>query len=437
MSGSLCLLFKTTALFTLDKINRELARQLDAEDPLARFKQEFLPAGTADKPDIYFLGNSLGLQPRRTQKAIQQVLDDWARLGVESFFHAKEPWMDYHAKLASPMAQLVGAKESEVVLMNQLTVNLHLMLASFYRPSGKRIKILCEAKAFPSDQYAFETHLRHHGLNPDDAIIELTPREGENLWRTEDILQSIREHKDEIALILLGGLHYYSGQVLDMEAITREAASHDIPVGFDLAHAAGNIPLHLHDWGVDFACWCNYKYLNAGPGAMGAAFIHEKHHRRDLPRLAGWWGYDQATRFRMEKGFKPMSGAQGWQLSTPSILLYACLQASLEIFMEAGWEKIQQKRRRLNDFLWAVLQTTLSKGDNRPIQIITPTDPQWRGCQVSLLVPGTGRALFDRLSAAGIITDWREPDVIRFAPVPLYNGFEEVFELGEILKRET
>ena len=411
-----------------------LARQLDAEDPLAASRKEFIAPGTGAVNDIYFLGNSLGLQPRRTRDYIQQVLDDWSSLGVESFFHAREPWMDYHQKLVGPLSVITGSKESEIVVMNQLTVNLHLLLAGFYRPAGKKFRILCEAKAFPSDQYAFETHVRHRGFDPAEAIIEVSPRTGEHLLRTEDVLQAIREHKDELALLLLGGLNYYTGQVLDMEAITREAQHHGILTGFDLAHAVGNISLQLHDWGVDFACWCSYKYLNAGPGAVGGVFIHERHHQAGTPRLAGWWGYEAETRFRMEKGFKPMRGAEGWQLSTPSILLYASLHASLQIFAEAGWNKIQDKRQLLNDFLWAVLGNAFAENTNADVEIITPIDPAWRGCQVSLLLSKNGKLLFDRLSSLGIRTDWREPNVIRFAPVPLYNSFEEVYLLGEAMK---
>lgn len=422
-------------MLTFNSPSLSLAQQLDAEDPLASFKNEFIAPGRDAASDIYFLGNSLGLQPKRTREYLQRVLDDWSSLGVESFFHASEPWMDYHKKLAEPLSVIVGAKESEVVVMNQLTVNLHLMLASFYRPQGRRLRILCEAKAFPSDQYAFETHVRHHGFEPAEAIMEVTPRAGEHLLRSEDILQAIRDNKDEIALVLLGGLHYYTGQVLDMESITREAHAHGIIVGFDLAHAAGNIPLSLHAWGVDFACWCNYKYLNAGPGAVGAAYIHERHHHAGTPRLAGWWGYDAETRFKMEKGFKPMGGAEGWQLSTPAILLYASLHASLDVFMEAGWERVQKKRRLLNDFLWAVLNHAFSGAEPGTHEILTPTDPSWRGCQVSLLVHKEGKQLFEHLSSLGIRTDWREPNVIRFAPVPLYNSFEEVYRLGEVLSR--
>lgn len=421
-------------MLTLNNPSLSLAQQLDAEDPLASFRNEFIAPGRSAARDIYFLGNSLGLQPKRTREYLHRILDDWSSLGVESFFHAAEPWMDYHQKLAEPLAKIVGAKENEVVVMNNLTVNLHLMLASFYRPTGKRNRILCEAKAFPSDQYAFETHVKHHGLAPEEAVLEVSPRVGEHLLRTEDVLQKIRDHKDEIALVLLGGLHYYTGQVLDMEAITREAHSHGIIVGFDLAHAAGNIELKLHAWGVDFACWCNYKYLNAGPGAIGAAFIHERHHRETTPRLAGWWGYDAATRFKMEKGFKPMAGAEGWQLSTPAILLYATLHASLDVFMEAGWEQLNKKRRLLNDFLWSVVTNAFSEAEPGTLEILTPTDPTWRGCQISLLVHKNGKQLFEYLSSVGIRTDWREPNVIRFAPVPLYNSYEEVYRIGEAIR---
>jgi len=306
------------------------------------------------------------------------------------------------------------------------------MLVSFYRPTTKRFKIICEARAFPSDQYSFETHVKHHGFDPEKTVIEVHPREGENTLRTEDIIATIREHGDETALVLFGGINYYSGQLFDIAAITKAAHDAGAYAGFDLAHAAGNVALQLHDWYVDFACWCNYKYLNGGPGAIGGAFIHQNHHGKHLPRFAGWWGYDKATRFKMEKGFKPMAGAEGWQSSTPSILLYASLRASLEIFAEAGWENIQSKREKLNDYLWYRLRS-VQEAKPDLFSIIPHGDPDARGCQVSLLVQQNGKALYDELMQKGFIVDWREPNVIRLAPVPLYNSYLEIWGLTQVL----
>jgi kynureninase len=417
------------------KPTNEQALELDAADPLRSFRDQFIIPEQQGKQHTYLLGNSLGLQPKRTNEYLQRILQDWSSLGVESFFHAKEPWMDLHDRLTGPLAMITGAQRHEISVMNALTVNLHLMLVSFYRPTAKRYKIICEARAFPSDQYSFETHVRHHGFDPDDAVIEVHPRAGENTLRTEDIISVIGAHAEETALVLFGGINYYSGQLFDIAAITKAAHDAGAVAGFDLAHAAGNVALQLHDWQVDFACWCNYKYLNAGPGAVGAVFIHEKHHAAELPRFAGWWGYDKATRFKMEKGFKAMSGAEGWQLSTPSILLYASLRASLEIFMEAGWDNIQTKRKLLNDYLWYRLKA-VQLAQPGLFTIITPDDPQARGCQVSLLVQQHGKALYDQLMQNGFIIDWREPNVIRLAPVPLYNSYIEIWDLTEELIRK-
>jgi kynureninase len=400
------------------------ARQLDAEDPLASFRDRFRLPMHEDKPQCYFLGNSLGLQPHDTQTHIQQVLDQWARYGVEAFFMGQEPWLNFHDQLTGPMARLVGAKPSEISIMNQLTVNLHLLLVSFYRPVGKKRKILCEKKAFPSDQYMLETHVSHLGYDPDDVILEVPP---------EDILQTIEQQAEELALVFLGGLHYYTGEVLDMKTITSTAKAHAILIGYDLAHAAGNIPLELHDWEVDFAAWCTYKYLNAGPGAVGAVFIHERyHHRPELHRFAGWFGYEKATRFQMQKGFKPVPTAEGWQLSTPSILLYACLQASLALFEEAGWTSLQKKQHHMKAYLWSLLTDLQS---SKPcFEILTPKEKEARGAQLSLYFPARGREIYDALMSQGIIVDWREPNVIRLAPVPLYNTFTEIWRFATALK---
>jgi len=412
----------------------EFARKLDKDDPLKQFRKEFLIPTRERKEQIYFLGNSLGLQSKNTKEEIDKILNQWSQFGVEGFFEGDNPWMDYHDQLTKPLSKIVGALPLEVTVMNQLTVNLHLMMVSFYRPNGKRNKILCEAKAFPSDQYTFETHIAHHGLDPGETLIEVKPREGEQLIRTEDILSAIEKYKDELALVLFSGVNYYTGQVFDMKAITEAAHRVGAIAGFDLAHAAGNIFLHLHDWNVDFACWCSYKYLNSGPGAVGGVYIHERfHHDKNIKRFAGWWGYDKSTRFKMEKGFKPILTAEGWQLSTPSLLLYASHKAALEIFDEAGWENLQAKRRLLNNYLWFTLNDVDSSSQHA-IEFITPRKEEERGCQVSMLMRKRGKNIFDELTKQGVMADWREPNVIRIAPVPLYNTFEEVWKFGEIIR---
>ena len=419
------------------KTGLSFAQQLDVADPLKGFRGKFIIPEVNGKQQIYFLGNSLGLQPGSANDHIQQILFDWASLGVESFFHAKEPWMDYHDKLVHPLSKIVGALPNEVVVMNQLTVNLHLMLISFYNPGPKRYKIICEAKAFPSDQYAFETHVRNKGFDPTEAIVEVVPRNGEYTLRTEDILSTIEKHGNETALVLFGGINYYTGQFFDLEKISKTARSVGAKVGFDLAHAAGNVELHLHDWDVDFACWCTYKYLNSGPGAIGGAFIHEKHHNEKVPRFAGWWGYDKPARFKMEKGFKPMPGAEGWQLSTPAMFLYAAHRASLEIFEAAGWNNILAKQKLLTNYLWFLLNEINNSSGNKNIEFITPQNEKERGCQVSMLMLVKGKDIYNGLMKEGIFTDWREPNVIRLAPVPLYNSFEEIWMFAETLRKLT
>lgn len=412
------------------------AQQLDQQDKLKAFREQFIIPETAGKKQLYFLGNSLGLQPRRTEKYLREVLDQWSAYGVEGFFMGSKPWLNYHDELRSTAAAIVGALPLEVVLMNQLTVNLHLMMASFYRPVGRRIKIICEAKAFPSDQYMFETHVKHHGFDPDQTLIEVHPREGEHLIRTEDILRTIELNKDELALVFWGGLNYYTGQVFDMKTITDAAHQAGAKVGFDLAHAAGNIELHLHNWNVDFACWCTYKYLNSGPGAIGGVYIHERYHNdASIPRLAGWWGYEKETRFKMEKGFRPIQSAEGWQLSTPSLLLYASHKASLDIFEEAGLERLHEKRKLLNAYLWYILDEVNGTSPEKNIEFITPRGEEEHGCQVSMLMLKNGRAIYESLMREGVVVDWREPNVIRLAPVPLYNTFEEVWYFGRALEK--
>lgn len=423
------------------KNDLSFARSLDAEDPLHAFRDLFLIPSQHGKPLIYFLGNSLGCQPKQSKHYIQEILDQWADFGVEGFFRGEQPWYNYHDQLIKPMAAITGALPEEIVVMNQLTVNLHLMLASFYQPSGKRNKILCEAKAFPSDQYMFETHVRSRGFNPDEVLLEVNPRIGENVIQTEAVLSMIESHADEIALVCIGGVNYYTGQVFDMQSITAAAHKAGAKVGFDLAHAAGNIPLALHDWNVDFACWCTYKYLNAGPGAVGAAFIHEKYHHDDNhPRLAGWWGYEKSTRFKMEKGFVPISSAEGWALSTPSMLQCATLRASLEIFEQAGMPLLIKKGRLLNEYFRFLLKEACPANE-QIFEILTPSGQDEKGNQVSLYFPVNGKKIFDALEAAGIMADWREPGVIRMAPVPLYNTFEEVWiccnAITTILQRQS
>jgi kynureninase len=411
------------------------AQFLDAADPLRKYRMEFLIPTVDDKEQIYFLGNSLGLQPKRTPLYIMQVLDEWKQYGVEAFFMGEQPWLHYHDQLTQPLAKIVGALPHEVVVMNQLTVNLHLILVSFYQPLGKRNKIICEAKAFPSDQYMLETHIKQRGLNSDEVLIEIAPRKGEDLINEEDILKTIEQYKDELALVLWGGVNYYTGQVFDMQKITEAGHKAGTKVGFDLAHAAGNIELHLHEWDVDFACWCSYKYLNSGPGAIAGAFVNERYHTdASLQRFAGWWGYKKEKRFLMEPGFDPIPTAEGWQLSTPSPVLYASHKAALEIFDEAGFDAIVKKGQELSDYLIFIIDDLNSKFSEPIIKVLTPRNEKEKGCQVSILMLQKGKEVYDALTKNGVFADWREPDVIRVAPAPLYNSFEEVWRFGEILR---
>jgi kynureninase len=410
------------------------AQQQDQQDPLRSFRSQFLIPRKDGQPLTYLCGNSLGLQPVTARRTLDRELDVWQNHGVEGWFEGEEPWLYYHRYCKEPLARVVGALPSEVCPMNNLTVNLHLMLTSFYRPEGHKTKILTVAGDFPSDQYALETHVRSRGYDPAEVIIEVKPEAGEYTLKTEAILEAIRKNKGTLTLVMMSGLHYYTGQVFEMEKIAAQAHAHGIPVGFDLAHAVGNAPLQLHDWGVDFAIWCSYKYLNSGPGGVSGIFVHEKHHQANLPRLAGWWGYDEARRFEMTKGFVPMPGADGWQLSTPTILALAVHRASLAIFDEAGIEKLRAKSEQLTGYLEFILQEINQKyGD--PITIMTPTDPATRGCQLSLLVEKDGKKLFDALVENGVIGDWREPNCIRLAPTPLYNTFEEVWRVGQVMEK--
>ncbi|MBL0056025.1 MAG: kynureninase [Chitinophagaceae bacterium] len=413
----------------------EFAKKLDAEDPLKDFRSRFYIPIINGRECIYFTGNSLGLEPRTTQDYIVDELEDWASFGVEGHFHARQPWFSYHEQFPDLLSPIIGAEREEIVVMNQLTVNLHLLMISFYRPTQKRYKIICEAKAFPSDQYALESQVRLHGLDPEETIIEIAPRTGEHQIQTEDILSVITEHSDELALVIFGGVNYYSGQVFDMHRITRAAHDAGAYCGFDLAHAVGNVELHLHDWETDFACWCSYKYLNSGPGSVAGVFIHQRHLKDpSIPRLAGWWGHDKNTRFQMEKGFKPIPSAEGWQLSNAPVLSMAAHKAALDIFEEAGMEKLVQKGRLLSDFLLYILDEINASHPERMIEIITPRKAIEKGCQVSMLMQNKGKAVFEALKQNGVIADWREPNVIRVAPVPLYNSFEDVYRFGEVLQ---
>jgi len=384
----------------------------------------------------YFTGNSLGLQPKTVSSYIQQELDDWAKWGVEGHFHGKRPWFSYHENLTDKIAKVVGALPQEVVVTHSLTTNLHLLMVSFFVPQGKRKKIICEAKAFPSDQYALESQIKFHGLDLATDLIEIAPREGEHLINEEDILAKIAEVGDELALVMIGGVNYYSGQLFDMQKITEAAHAVGAIAGFDLAHAAGNIHLKLHDWGVDFAAWCSYKYLNSSPGGVSGMFVHERHaNRPELPRFAGWWGHDKSVRFLMEPGFQPMPGAEGWQLSNAPVLGMAAHLASLDIFDEVGMEKLCAKRDQLTAYLEFIIDSISEKHkDLCTFEIITPRNKSQRGAQLSMLVHGKGKAIFDKLSDAGVVADWREPNVIRLAPVPLYNSFEDVYYFGKHLE---
>lgn len=452
--------FEETAAFALSQ---------DAADPLRHFRDRFhIPNDSSGNATIYFTGNSLGLQPRTTRGYVEQELDDWARFGVDGHLNAKNPWLPYHEFVTGPMARIVGAKPIETVVMNGLTVNLHLLMVSFYRPTKERYKIVIEKGAFPSDRYAVESQIRFHARNANElitdyswptserstagdaensapnyswpladrsseaALVELAPRNGESTLRTEDIIEAIELHGDSIALILLGGVNYYTGQAFDMQAITEAGHRQGCVVGFDCAHAAGNLELKLHDWDVDFAAWCSYKYLNAGPGGIAGIFVHERHARSfELPRFAGWWGHEKETRFLMGPEFRPLDGAEGWQLSNPPIFQLAALRASLEIFDEAGVPALRAKSERLT----AYLETLLSQVRDEQISVITPADPAERGCQLSIRVKDAGKDLFEAVTARGVIADWREPDVIRVAPVPLYNSFEDVYRFAEILRQ--
>lgn len=407
------------------------AKQLDAADILATFKEQFHFPKHEEKDVIYFCGNSLGLQPKNVEAAVLQELNDWKNLAISGFAKAKTPWLTYQEYLKPTLAKIVGAKADEVTVMNTLTVNLHLLMLSFYKPTKQRFKIMMEAGAFPSDQYAVETLVKHFGLNPDETIIEITPKEGEKLLRTDDILSAIEQHGESLAVVMFGGINYYTGQLFDMVAITEAAHKVGAIAGFDLAHVAGNVPMQLHDWNIDFACWCNYKYLNGGPGAIGGLYVHEKHASNpETPRLAGWWGNDEAIRFKMEKGFVPKTNASGWNISTAQILNTVSLKASLELFEAATIEALRAKSIQLTNYL----EFLLHQLPNIQFEIITPKNADERGAQLSLYFLENGKAIHQKMIDNGIIVDYREPGVIRVAPAPMYCSFTDVYRFYEILK---
>jgi len=417
------------------KNSREFAQSLDANDELRKYRDEFHFPKVNGKQVIYFTGNSLGLQPKRTKSYVDEVMSDWANMAVEGHFYSDKPWWDYQERFASPLSEIVGAKPSEVGVMNTLTVNLHLLMVSFYNPTPKKYKIICEEKAFPSDQYMFQSQVKFHGFDPKDAIVEIKRREGEANIRLEDVLAKIDEVGSELALVLIGGVNYYTGQVFDMKTITAAGQKQGAYVGWDLAHAAGNIKLDLHDWNVDFAAWCSYKYMNSGPGNASGFFVHEKHHNdKELKRFAGWYGHNKERRFKMEPDFDPVNGADGWQISNLPILSLAPYLASVEMFAEVGMDKLITKRNLITAYLEFVLHEIDNELDGAEFEILTPSNQDERGCQLSVYLHGQGRELFERLMKNGVITDWREPNVIRLAPAPFYCSFEDMYDFGQILK---
>lgn len=411
----------------------EFANDCDKNDSLAKFRDQYIfPVNEKNETQIYFCGNSLGLQPKTAKEALNVELEDWGKWGVEGHFHGRKPWFHYHKFLTEHAAEVVGAKPIEVVVMNQLTVNLHLLMVSFYRPSKEKYKIIMEAGAFPSDMYAIESQVKHHGFNYNDAVIELEPREGEHTLRTEDILKAIEDNSSELALVFFSGVQYYTGQYFNIQEITKKTHEVGAFAGFDLAHAAGNLNLKLHDWDVDFAAWCSYKYLNSGPGNVSGIYIHEKHCTNpETPRFSGWWGYQENKRFLMGKGYIPENGAAGWQLSNAPVFGMAVHLASLELFHQAGIDNLRNKSIDLTNYLEFILEDVKNQNANLSFEIITPKYE--RGAQLSLLTDSTGKALFDHLITHNIIADWREPNVIRIAPTPMYNSFLDIYLLGKAM----
>lgn len=414
--------------------SESFAREMDQKDPLAKFRDQFIFPQVNGEEAIYFCGNSLGLQPKTVRKGLDRELHNWAQMAVDGHFHGEDAWFYAKNKSKPALAEIMGAHEHEVVAMNNLSVNLHLLMVSFYRPTAKRYKIIVEAGAFPSDQYMLETQVKFHGLNPEEVIVELKPRSGEHTLRTEDIVAEIKKQGDALALVNMAGIQYYSGQLFDLEAITKVAHEVGAFAGFDLAHAAGNALLKLHDWDVDFATWCSYKYMNSGPGNISGIYVHERFAERpDLPRFAGWWGHDEGQRFKMEKGFLPMFGADGWQLANTNILALAAHQASLDIFMEAGIENLRDKSISLTGYMEYLIREI--SGESGILEIITPENPSERGCQLSLLIHRGGKAVFDEWYQHGVVGDWRNPNVIRLAPTPLYNSYMDVYRFAKILEQ--
>ncbi len=413
--------------------NLNYAQQQDQEDALKNYREKFLiPTNSDGEELIYLCGNSLGLQPKKTSEYLQQELNDWAKFGVEGHTDAKNPWLPYHEFLTNSMAKLVGAKPNEVVIMNSLTANLHFMMVSFYQPTKTKYKIVIESDAFPSDKYAVESQIKFHGFDPNDGLILWKPREGEELCRFEDLEKIMSEQGDEIALLMIGNTNYYSGQSFPLQKITELGHKHNCLVGFDLAHGVGNIQPNLHEVGADFAVWCTYKYLNSGPGSLGGCFVHERHaDSQDLNRFAGWWGHNKETRFNMRHDFDALSGAEGWQLSNPAILSMAAIRASLDIFEDAGFDNILKKSKKLTGYLEYLIEEL----NDKRINIITPNNPEERGCQLSIQVKSADKNLHTQLTNSGVISDWREPDVIRVAPAPLYNSFEDVYKFIQQLKK--
>lgn len=416
------------------KFSEDFASKMDSEDPMKGYRDRFFFPQINGKEAIYFCGNSLGLQPKSVKSYLEKELDNWARLGVDGHFHGEDAWYHIRQKSKPALAEIVGAHTHEVVAMNNLSTNLHFLMVSFYQPTKERNKIIVEAGAFPSDMYMLETQVRFHGLDPDEVIVELKPREGEHTLRTEDILAEIKNQGDSLALVNMAGLQYYTGQLFDMKAITEAAHNEGAYVGFDLAHAAGNANLKLHEWNVDFATWCSYKYMNSGPGNVSGIFVHERFaDRPDLPRFAGWWGHDEGQRFLMEKGFIPMHGADGWQVANSNVLALAAHQASLDIFQEAGIENLRAKSEKLTGYLAFLIEQI--GGKSGILEIITPNNPAERGCQLSLHIHRAGKAVFDEWYSQGVVGDWRNPNVIRLAPTPLYNSFSDVYRFGLILEQ--
>ena len=411
----------------------DFAIKMDQNDELKSYRDSFhFPVDSNGNKILYFTGNSLGLQPKTTKEAVEQELDDWANFAVEGHFKAKNPWMPYHELLTNDMAEIVGAKPEEVVIMNSLTANLHFLMISFYNPTKKRFKILIESDAFPSDRFAVKSQLKLHGFDPKNDLIEWSPRSNENLLRIEDLQEIIKKNGDEIALILVGGVNYYTGQLLDLKKIAKIGHSKGCKVGIDLAHGVGNVNLKLHESGIDFAAWCTYKYLNSGPGSLGGIFVHNKHKKnKSLKRLTGWWGQNKSKRFKMREELDISNGAEGWQLSNPAILSMAAIKASLELFRKVGMNKLRMKSIKLTGYLeYLILQM-----NNKNIDIITPKDPNQRGCQLSIKLNNSNKSLHENLRLNNVITDWRDPNVIRCAPVPFYNSYQDVYNFVKILRK--